>query len=63
LSEIERTERGYSVIRDPWNEYGEQPYADIAIQEERPTHSNVLGPDGLPYKYKQFEFGFNLTAK
>ena len=46
-----------------WGEQG--VFADVAHEaDEKPTHSQILGPDGQPLKYEQSpRLGFDLSPR
>jgi|GEM_PF-5350308 len=49
-----------AFISDPWG--GEvHAYADQVFEDDRPTESAILGPDGRPLKYEPRQrVGFDL---
>lgn len=58
---IPRTPRGYSEWQNAWEV---SQTANEVFVRERPSHSNVLGPDGLPFAYEDPEpIGFVLRKK
>ena len=36
-------------------------YPDVVHENDKPTHSQLLGPDGTPLAYKPHPVGFQLT--
>lgn len=41
--------------------YGQAfPFADLAQEADKPSHSKLLGPDGKPMKYARQQLGFDL---
>ena len=56
---MHRRTKAILVVRD-WN--GEEtPMADAVSISDRPTHSDLLGPDGNPLRYETIKFGFQPT--
>lgn len=50
-------------ITDPWGWDGTHVFADQAIEQERDTHSRLLGPDGQPLRYERRRIGFDLSPR
>lgn len=51
-------------VSDPWEPGDGGMFADSVIERELPTHSPVLGPNGLPLQYEQRQpLGFDLRPK
>ena len=49
-------------VSDPLGEFGALPMSDTAHVNEYPTHSCVLGPDGLHLQYEEKKpIGFDLS--
>jgi hypothetical protein len=46
---------------DPWNETGR--VATGCHESTKPTHSQILGPDGKPLAYKPNPIGFDLRPR
>jgi hypothetical protein len=46
---------------DPWGETGR--VATTCHEADRPSHSQVLGPDGKPLAYARQSVGFDLKPK
>jgi hypothetical protein len=63
FSEVERMMAVW--LTPPW--YAEDGtangFADVVHQQDRPTHSQFLGPDGEPIPYRTQPLGFDLTSR
>lgn len=56
--------RGSISVTDPWGDYPSAHYADEVHEQERPTHSQLLGPDGKPLQYAPPQpVGFDLRKR
>lgn len=66
---IPRTQSSYRRIRaisihDPDGNEGAHEFADTVYEDDCPTHSLVLGPDGWPLEYEpKQEIGFVLPHR
>lgn len=49
-------------VPDPWGE-GSHLMADQCFEQERDTHSRLLGPDGKPLRYERIKMGFDLSPR
>lgn len=57
------TRRAAVTIYDPWGGDG-SVFADTVFEDDCPTHSPILGPDGLPLEYEPRQpIGFDLRRK
>lgn len=57
-----RRPRGAIQITDPW--WGEiHVFADQVHEQQRETHSRLLGPDGQPLRYDRPKVGFDLSPR
>ena len=69
MTRIPRTTRGYSQGTGFWRvsamfDDGESMTANEVIENEYPSHSCVLGPDGEPLEYEpRARIGFVLGAR
>lgn len=55
--------RAVTWVADPWG-WETAPLADTVHAREYPTHSPVLGPDGMPLEYEaRPAIGFDLSRK
>jgi hypothetical protein len=68
MTRIKRTPLSYQPrsvdwVSCPWT--GDPgAFADVVISKDYPTHSPVLGPDGLPLEYEpRPAMGFDLRGK
>lgn len=62
-----RVARGVGVksaawVADPWDG-SQHAYADHVHEQDKPTCSGLLGPDGMPLRYNQVVMGFDLTPR
>lgn len=44
-------------------DYDQAIMADHAFESDKPTHSQLLGPNGAPLAYQRQKIGFDLTPK
>lgn len=50
-------------VSDPWGWDCPHLMADICHEQERDTHSRLLGPDGQPLRYERLKMGFDLRPR